>query len=347
MDLETELSRYLISIDPALLNLKAKIKGARLRRLGMGESNLNYLAILNGKKFIVRINMDKNAPNKSRDEFNALKAIENLEIAPRAFLLDDSGSAVDVPFIVLEYLPGVQLDKHQKILDSKTVRSLAGTVARLHSLPATTLKLKMETPTYRSLLNRIAKNIRYIKNKRARYFDPKDEFSRLIDGSFKKVEKALESPKPQNERCIVHGDVCEQNILVNKAGPILIDWESVGFGDPAVEIARMFEAFGRIKFSEGQERMFLDAYLKLRPDRTLMDRIRIFTPLIRYEQFTWAVMHVFEIKEMDMHELFVKNKDIREDLEFVEETFNGCKDIGIFDKSLEWSAGMVFPKKYL
>ncbi len=347
MDLETGLGRYLIRIDPALLNLKAKIKGAKLRRLGMGESNLNYLAILNGKRFVVRINMDKNTPNKSRDEFNALKAIENLKIAPRAFLLDDSKEAVDVPFIVLEYMPGVQLDKHQKILDSKTVRNLARTVARLHSLPTTDLKLKMDTPTYGSLLKRIGKNIEYIKNKRAGYFGPKDEFRGLIDFSFKKVEKALESHKPRNECCIVHGDVCEQNILVNNYVPILIDWESVGFGDPAVEIARMFEAFGRIKFSEEQKRMFLNAYLKLRPDRTLRDRIRIFTPLIKYEQFTWAVMHVFEIKENGMHELFVKGKDIREDLKFAEETFNGCREIGIFDKGLEWSARMVFPEKYL
>ena len=81
---------------------------------------------------------------------------------------------------------------------------------------------------------------------RAGYFGPKDEFRGLIDFSFKKVEKALESHKPRNECCIVHGDVCEQNILVNNYVPILIDWESVGFGDPAVEIARMFEALAMI-----------------------------------------------------------------------------------------------------
>ena len=183
--------------------------------------------------------------------------------------------------------------------------------------------------------------------KRVRYFKRNDKFTRLIDAAFSKIKAPLKTPKYPNKCCLIHGDICEQNILVNNNKFLLIDWESVSLSDPAAEITKIFEAFGRIKFSDEQRQLFLKTYLKIRSDGTLKQRIQTFIPLIRYEQFIWAIMHVFEIGEKDMYASFVNNKNLKEHLEFAEETFNLCKGTGIFDKNLEWSAKMVFPERYL
>ncbi len=347
MALETKLKKYLLGLDPKLLGLDSELKSVELKTLGLGESNLNYLAVLNGKRLVVRINMDPKVPNKSKEEFIALKTIERLKIAPRALLLDDSRKVISESFIILEYLPGSPLNKHIKKLNRRTIEKLATIVAKLHLLPVGKLKLNTERPTYTSWLTYIEDNIEYIKMKRARYFGRNDKFIRLIDATFSRIKAPLETPKYPNKRCLIHGDICEQNILVNSNQLVLIDWESVGLGDPAAEITKIFEAFGGIKFSDEQRRLFLKTYLEIRHDGTLKQRIRTFTPLIRYEQFVWAVMHVFEIGEKDMHASFVKNKNLKEHLGFAEETFDLCKSTGIFDKDLEWSAKTVFPERYL
>ena len=347
MTLETKLKKYLLGVDPELLGLDGELKRVELRPLGLGESNLNYLAISNGRRFVVRINMDPKVPDKSREEFIALKAIEHLKIAPRVLLLDDSRKVISESFIILEYLSGSPLNKHLKKLNKRTIEKLATLVARLHQLQVGKLKLKLERPTYTSWLTHIDGNIKYIKKKRAQYFNRNDGFTRLLSMSFNKIKAFSDISKYLNKRCIIHGDICEQNILIDRDHLALIDWESVGLGDPAVEITKIFEAFGRIKFSSEQRRLFLKTYLKIRRDGTLKQRVQASTPLIRYEQFVWAVMHVFEIGEKDLHPFFVKNKDLKEHLDFAEETFNMCKSIGIFDKDLEWSEKMVFPEHYL
>ena len=347
MNLETKLKKYLLGLDLKLLGLDGKLKSIKLKSLEFGESNLNYIAVLNKKKFVIRINMDPKMPNKSREEFVALKTIEHLKIAPRALFLDDSRKVINETFIILEYQPGHTLNKHLKKLNRRTIEKLAVIVAELHLLHVNKLKLNIERPTYASWLTGIKNNIEYIKIKRAKYFERNDKFIRIMDNTLSKIKASLETPKYQNKRCLIHGDICEQNVLVNNNQLVLIDWESVGLGDPAAEITKIFEAFGRIKFSDEQRRLFLKTYLKIRKDKTLKQRIQIFTPLIRYEQFVWAVMHVFEIGEKDMHTSFVKNKNLKEHLEFAEETFNLCKSTGILDKNFEWSAKMVFPKHYL
>ena len=152
MSLDTKIKKYLLGLDPKLLGLNSKLKNVELKSLGLGESNLNYLAVLDGKRFVVRINMDPKISNKSRKEFIALKNIEYLKIAPRALLLDDSRKVINESFIVLEYLPGSPLYKHLKKLNRKTTEKLATIVAKLHLIPIGKLKLNTDRPTYTSWL---------------------------------------------------------------------------------------------------------------------------------------------------------------------------------------------------
>jgi len=77
--------RYIIeNLNPKLLGVD-KISIDSFKKLGVGEGNLNYLLRIKNKKFVCRVNIDKGVPNKSKEEFNSLKKIESLNIAPKVY----------------------------------------------------------------------------------------------------------------------------------------------------------------------------------------------------------------------------------------------------------------------
>lgn len=115
---EQMIKGYLQKLDPKIFGLN-KMKPLKIKRIGLGESNLNYLAIINGKKFTVRINMDLRSPNKSEKEYNSLRIVEHQGIAPKVFHLETSKKFLGETFIILEYLEGKSLEKCKKI-DERT-----------------------------------------------------------------------------------------------------------------------------------------------------------------------------------------------------------------------------------
>jgi aminoglycoside phosphotransferase (APT) family kinase protein len=125
MAIESKIAEYLRKIDPEIVGLKEESR-IETKKLGLGESNLNYLVKVDGKQFIIRINMDPNSPNKSRTEFNSLKIVEELGIAPKAFHYESSKDYFGETFIILEYLEGESLEN--KTIGDETAEELARTV---------------------------------------------------------------------------------------------------------------------------------------------------------------------------------------------------------------------------
>ena len=84
----------------------------------------------------------------------------------------------------------------------------------------------------------------------------------------------------------VHADVVPGNILAAPRGPVLIDWQCPGLGDPSEDIATlvspgmMWLYTGRIATPDWADALF-DAY----PDRHIADRARRLLPLYR-----WRIM---------------------------------------------------------
>jgi len=76
------------SLDPKQFGLKTKLKVKTIFKLGQGTGNLNYLVVVNNKKFVFRINMDHKNKTKSRKEFNSLKIVEKYSIGPKTRLID-------------------------------------------------------------------------------------------------------------------------------------------------------------------------------------------------------------------------------------------------------------------
>ncbi len=330
--MKNKIIQYFEGLKSAQLGLRNKIIVENISELGLGESNLNYLVIANNKKFVIRINMDINNPDKSKREFVALKSIENLHIAPKVFILDDSKIHINESFLIMEYVEGVSLDKAKKKLNMKIIRKLAELVANLHSLKVSK-NLQKERSNYNAWISIIKERMDYIKKQRSKYFE-EDIFDKLLDETFSKIKRIAKSAKYKNIFCLGHGDICQQNIIIHKGKLKLIDWESLGLRDPASDIGMIFEGFG-IDLTKKQEDEFLKQYLKIRHDETIRERLRIFKPIIQFEQFVWAVMHVFGIGEKEMHEHFLERKNIQEHITYAKRCFDKCIKSGVIDK--KWS----------
>lgn len=192
------------------------------------------------------------------------------------------------------------------------------------------------------MLYRIKHTIDYIKAKRKKYFQTENWFDSLLAETFQSFNK--KESRFQTELCSGHGDIAPQNVITHNGKLTLIDWEDLSLIDPGIEIAVIFESFD---FSEKQKELFLREYLKLRKDPLIRRRIRAFWPFQLFGVFCWAVMHVFEIGEEELHEEFIKAQDLKEHINFAKKMFRKCRDEGIFSKNAKWKSSDVFPDTYL
>jgi len=340
--LNHRIKEYLKKLDPKIFGLN-KIESILTQKIGLGESNLNYLAIMNGKKFTVRINMDPSSSNKSEREYNYLKIVEPLDIAPRVFHFESSKKYLGETFIILEYLEGRSLNKYKEI-DEDLERKLGRVVAQLHNTNIKNMKNRLERhgSSKIHLLYKIKRRIDYINAKRNLYFTIRGEFEDVLENSYRNLQRMKINMKPSY--VFGHGDIAPQNVIFSQGKLKLIDWEDLGLIDPALEIAIIFDAFD---FSEREKELFLNGYLEVREDASLKNKIPFFMPFQLFGVFCWAIMHIYELGEGEMHEDFLKEQDLKKHIDYAEKIFTKCKREGIISKNVKWNVSEIVPEKYL
>jgi thiamine kinase-like enzyme len=338
---EQGIREYWQRLDPEKFGLNG-VKSVTARKLGLGESNLNYLVTVDGRKFMVRINMDPSSPLKSKREYDSLKLVEPLDIAPRALHFEPSRRYLGEAFIILEYLEGTSLDKCGEI-DECIVTSLGRVVARLHNTNVENLRgeLRKSRSSKLDILREIRKRISYIETRRRKYFEEKNLES-ILAVPYEKLEKLKFEEEPSY--VLGHSDIAPQNVILSEGDLKLVDWEDLGLIDPALEVAIIFDSFD---FSDRQKELFLKEYEALRNDAGLRKRISIYWLFQLFDVFCWAIMHAYEIGEREMHEEFLREQDLREHISYVQKMFHKCQREGIIDKKAPWNPSKVFPEKYL
>lgn len=320
--MKLKIKTYFESLNPKVLGLK-RVKVSSVKKLGMGKSNLNYLVDA-GKKFVIRFNIDKKNKGKTKREYLALNAVERLNIAPKVRVLDTSKKHFDMDFLILDYLEGKSLEG--KKLSNSLIKNLARMSARMHQIDVRVLKniLPHEECCYSSYLKVLRGYIKYIKK------NIKDnKFIRMLDETYYKLERGL----PHQERVklvLTHGDICRQNVIFNKGEYKLIDFEDLGLTDPAAEIAHIFVDFGT-PFSEKQKEIFLDEYEKL-TGNYLSNRVETYIPLKFFAVFLWACSHVIKVRMGEMHEHYLKDKELMKDVEYAELVFRRALGSGVIDR---------------
>nr|ADQ54409.1 choline/ethanolamine kinase [uncultured marine crenarchaeote E37-7F] len=340
--LDHKIKEYLRKLDPTILDID-NIQSISTHKIGLGESNLNYLAIINGKKFNIRINMYPHFPKKSENEFNSLKIVEPLGITPKVFHYEASKEILGETFIILEYLDGRSLNKYKKI-GGDVIRKLGVAVAQLHNTNINNIenRLKRHGSSKMDLLNIIKQMIEYINRKRKHYFPIRGVFENVLEKSYKHLQRLNFPIKPSY--VLGHGDIDPSNVISSQRKLKLIDWEDLGLMDPALEIVGLFDSFD---LSNKEKELFLKGYLEVREDTSLKKKLPIFLPFQIFRVFCWAIMHIYELGEGETNEVFLKEQDLKEHIDYTEKMFTKCKKAEIIDKDVRWNISEIVPEHYL
>lgn len=277
-----KIKQIVEKLDPRFLYVK-KIKISSFKKLGVGEGNLNYLLKIKNKKFICRINIDKNVPNKSLEEFNSLKKIERLKIAPRVFYVHPKDNLFPYGFIILEFIEGTPLRIKKRNYTNKQIKQLASILAELHLKKS--YKMPKNDYSFKDYLKKIKE---YNKNINRYNNILEEEFEEF----YKKIKEFLSLKEEKHTFSLIHGDVCPQNIVESKGGLKLIDWESLNFSDPAKDIANILID---VRLEKKDLNLFIQEYKKIRKDDTIMVRGEIYAILFRCVYFLWEIVRSFEI----------------------------------------------------
>jgi aminoglycoside phosphotransferase (APT) family kinase protein len=330
------VAKYFVNLPTGVLG-PVPISVSSVSRLNLGESNLNFLVATNQGKFVLRINMDPASDTKSTSEFNSLRALAGLRIAPEAFHLDESKVPFGETSLVVKYLEGKPLSELEEgKISAESTAKLAHVVAVVHSIDEKKLAIQLPVRglTYESWFARMRKDIDYVRqNRKSRSL--KSGFDKLLRDSFNRLQEVSVESAPPNVSAPGHGDICSQNVIVDDDGAMrLIDWENFGVWDPAAEIAIVFEAFG-LDFPTDRELEFLSVYASLRQDQTLRERLNVFRPIVRFEQLTWGIRHVFEIANGEMNKAFVESTKMSEHLAFVDFCLTRLVKTSVIDLDLE------------
>ncbi|MHA2165533.1 MAG: aminoglycoside phosphotransferase family protein [Candidatus Hodarchaeales archaeon] len=324
--MESSIRNYLEKIDPSLFGSSERLVVREIEKLGLGESNLNYLITIGEKKYLLRINMDPSSPFKSKDEYLGLKIVENLQIAPVAYHYEAAKHFLGEKFIIIDYVYGVSLDK--TVTGFKTVTELGKMIARLHSTLLGELRQQLKKKRLKELLQETRRRIDRIIEYRSEKIG-NTAVTSVLSGIYQKVSNTQVELILPDQLVLGHGDIAPQNVIIREGKLVLIDWEDLGLIDPALEIAIIFDSFD---YSEEQKALFLENYLEIRNDPSLVDRIGMIWSTQLFSVFCWAINHVIKIKDRKMHESFVKEQNLEEHISYTLKMFEKCKKEGLMDE---------------
>ena len=250
-----------------------RIENLRVTFLASGCYNQNYLAEIDGKRYVFRIstNQDKFEGGKLESEYEALVWLNGL-YAPRPIYYDG-----EFPCLIEEFFEGKKLQR----LDNFAIKGIAKALAAIHL----SRKEKGEADLGKEY--------------------PLKEKSESINKEYldklqKSVQKGMEFINDNSSRfsgtsynVLNHGDLHCDNILIGD-GLVFIDWENSCFNDPVFDIvAFLYESENGQYFAVEQsitgeqKQLFLDEYMRHNNDKHLKEKIKIAYPLRWVSDTLW------------------------------------------------------------
>jgi len=272
-------------LSPALLGLQT-ISQVTVSQLPQGVWNFNYLAQIDGKKFVLKVyqswprSKSMFTLNSGQREFETLKLLKGLNIAPNPVCFERKGLAGEQDALIYEYAAGNTLSYSKQIM-----LEMAALYAKLHGLnPERAPFLPRRDESLGALMGALELKLAHYVQRNDIPETLKARFTRCFELSRQHIANA--KPLPYLP-AILHADPVAGNIIVGDR-PVLIDWQSVMIGDPAFDIwaftAAPFSLWDLdAKPSKAQQDLFRQTYLSLQDDFTLPDRIAVKEPLYLLE----------------------------------------------------------------
>ena len=276
------------------------------RLLAQGEYNRNYLFIhpVTGKKLLLRVNCGSqmHLENQIQYEYDTLKLLENSGRTPRAYYADGSLKKLPHGVLVMEFLPGHELNYRTELSYA------AGCLADIHSVPVgdDTHLLRPEDPL-RAVLEECEAMVKVYMDASGEDAKKKDMLRRLLDMGW---ERLLKSGKKADYACCINTELNSTNFLMNgeQGGNFLIDWEKPLYGEPAQDLGHFLApttTFWKTDVILGEEETaeFIRQYEKQVSGRFdtegIRERTYTYIPITCLRGVTWCAMAWVEYQRPD------------------------------------------------
>lgn len=215
--------------------------------IGDGHSNLTYRVSDGQRSVVVRRPPPPPLPPGAHDvlrEARLIKALEGTQVpVARVLAVDDQREVLDVPFYVMDYVPGVVITDHvPAALASDEVRrsmgeALVDTVAALHQVDWQVVGLgDFGKPE--------GFNARHFRRIRALVTDQQGR----LPAEFIELERWLAERIPsESGATIIHNDFRIGNVMWAAESPprllAVLDWELATLGDPLMDLAYLLNCY--------------------------------------------------------------------------------------------------------
>jgi aminoglycoside phosphotransferase (APT) family kinase protein len=215
--------------------------------IGDGHSNLTYLVSDGKRSMVVRRPPPPPLPPGAHDvlrEAQLIKALEGSDVPiARVLAVDDQLQVLDVPFYVMEYMPGeVITERTPDALSAPKTRQAIGealidTLAALH-------KVDWAKQGLGNFGKPDGFNRRHYK--RIRSLISNDEGQ--VPENFAALDNWLSAQIPEESgACIIHNDFRIGNIMWGAQAPAtllaVLDWELATLGDPLMDLAYFLNCY--------------------------------------------------------------------------------------------------------
>jgi len=291
------IKRYLRNLPPSIIKVQGK-DSIDILKMIPGSYNLNYHIRVGRKEFIFRVNIDQQSglPNQIGYEYNTLRLLEGINIAPKVYHMDEKKEFFKFGILIEEYLDGCHLS-YTKI-DVKEVAELLG---RLHSFgPLDTDFLIWNDPlldTYRLAQSDL---ISY-EGKRT----SKKKTITLAKKLLAKIRKSLDTYRSYYKPEVLnHTDIVLDNFIKTSRGLRLIDWEKPRIDDSTYDLCCFLSEPAQLWCSKEVlnpkcQEAFLYAYGGLRKQDfdLLAEKIKIREPIVSLHWVLWGALKLCDFKE--------------------------------------------------
>jgi len=266
----------------------------------IADYNINFVVQMDGDRCLLRVNVEQQSglSDQIEYEYKALKLLSDFQVAPKAYLVDNSKSRLRFGFLVEEYLSGDYLDydEFSGTLDA------ARLLATLHRIP---LPADNFLATWASPLEESFKDISQLFD---HYKRRKKRDRRIVSLSGKLIRELEKKLGPCSNRfnscSIVHTDVVNDNFIRSPQGLRLIDWEKPRIDDPSYDLCVFLgtpsELWSSPRAMTDEERnLFLVEYCR-HMEIELSDaqeKVRIRQPFVSLHWVLWAAIRLSTIEE--------------------------------------------------
>ncbi len=318
MDLEIAELQKVRDIDTLEDLVAAETKARKVRLLGQGEYNINYLC---DDSYVIRINLGSQLYLGKKQipyEYNALKELQPSKAVPKVYGWKERGIYLPLPFLRMEYVKGRPLDY------DKDLKTAAVLLSRIHNLPTEGSSLIYEEKPFQSMFEECKTMYSKYKAWDKREMAVIEKIDRFME-----TAESLGSEDLAEGASIINTELNNRNFIIGENN-VVIDWEKPIIGECEQDLAHFMVPtttnWKTDKILSAEEReLFLKEYEQYHPiDHHKLGKYLVFNCL---RGLTWSSMAQMEYNTM---EKTIVNEDTLEKinyflsayfLEFIEQNY--------------------------